>query len=178
MKKHKSFALVLTIPLFLAGNLSLRFPLQSTPSTPTEASTDESINWMTLEEALSECRLRGKLILVDIYTDWCGWCKTMDEDTFQDRTVIRFINKYYYPVRFNAEAEGPVEFAGDQYQLVNAGKKEIHTLAYKLLEGRLSYPSFVVLDPYLKTVHITKGYWEPEPFLVEIKWIVHKNGGL
>lgn len=142
---------------------------------PAEAASASAIQWMTLEQAIDACRRRGRLILIDMYTDWCRWCKEMDRDTFCDPKVAAYINKYYYPVKFNVEKAGPVQFRGKTYRLLDAGSKQIHALAWKLLDGKLGYPAFVVLDPNLRTVHVTKGYWKPEPFLAEIKWLVRQQ---
>jgi len=162
------FSVLLLLPL--TGTVQ-----QSLPDTPPEVPPASSIQWMTFDQAIDACRRRGRLILIDMYTDWCRWCKEMDRDTFRDPKVAAYINKYYYPVKFNVEKAGPVHFRGKTYQLLDAGSKQIHALAWELLDGKIAYPAFVVLDPYLRTVHVTKGYWKPEPFLTEIKWLVRQH---
>ncbi|HLT51685.1 MAG TPA: DUF255 domain-containing protein, partial [Arenibacter sp.] len=49
----------------------------------------QNITWLSWEEAvkLAETEKDPKKIFVDVYTDWCGWCKKMDKDTFQDPKV-------------------------------------------------------------------------------------------
>jgi thiol:disulfide interchange protein len=42
------------------------------------------INWLSLEEASSLYESNPKPMFIDVYTDWCGWCKKMDASTFQD----------------------------------------------------------------------------------------------
>ncbi len=34
------------------------------------------------DAAFAEAREGEKLVLVDLYADWCGWCKVMDKDVF------------------------------------------------------------------------------------------------
>ena len=40
---------------------------------------------------------------MDMYTVWCGPCKMLDKNTFHNKDVADYINKYYYAVKFNAE---------------------------------------------------------------------------
>jgi len=52
------------------------------PLAPKERAIDAAINWLTWEEAISKCKVQKRKLLVDVYTDWCGWCKRMDQATF------------------------------------------------------------------------------------------------
>src|SRR5437879_4512547 len=61
------------------------------------------IKWMSFEEAVKKSNQEPRKLLIDVYTNWCGWCKKMDATTYQDKDIIDYINKKYYPVRFNAE---------------------------------------------------------------------------
>ena len=47
------------------------------------------IAWrMDLDAATSEARQSGKVLMVDVYTDWCEWCKVLDTKTYTDPKVI------------------------------------------------------------------------------------------
>ena len=126
---------------------------------------DTTIKWYTFEEAIAAHRKNPKKIFIDTYTDWCRWCKVMDQKTFTNPDVIRYLNKNFYAVKFNAEQKEPVTFQGHTYEFVPSGRKGIHTLAYSLLDRQASYPSFVLLDEGLNRLGIIKGYKAPEPFL-------------
>ena len=60
------------------------------------------IDWIELDNN-TEIKNNGKKIIIDLYTDWCGWCKVMDRNTFTDKQVIEYINNYFLPVKFDAE---------------------------------------------------------------------------
>lgn len=124
-----------------------------------------TIKWYTLEEAIQANQKSEKKLFIDIYTDWCRWCKVMDEKTFQDPTVIKYMNENFYAVKFNAEQQTSINFKGKEYGFMPGGRKGIHSLAYNLLDRQASYPSFVVLDANLNRKNIIKGYKAPEPFL-------------
>lgn len=124
----------------------------------------ETIQWMTWEEAMAKQKVEKRKIIVDIYTDWCVWCKRMEEGTFQKANIAQFINENYYPVKFNAEQRKDIQFKGKTYGFVNQGKNGYHELAAEITRGRLGYPSVVFLDEELEVIQAINGYKDPEEF--------------
>ncbi len=61
------------------------------------------IRWHSFEEGISLAKKQNKLILMDIYAKWCHWCNVIENTTYRDEKVIQLINKYYIPVRVDAE---------------------------------------------------------------------------
>lgn len=57
-------------------------------------------------KALERAKAEKKPMLIDFYTDWCGWCKVQDTTTWKDLNVARFANNYLVPVKLDAEREG------------------------------------------------------------------------
>lgn len=128
--------------------------------------------WYTLEKAMELNKKNPKKIFIDIYTDWCGWCKRMDSTTFKDSTLRVYLAANFYPVKFNAERADSIVFAGKTYKNLNPGKpRSTHQLTIKLLQGQLSYPSYVVLNSQLALIKIEKGYKIPSDMLIILKYI-------
>lgn len=136
------------------------------------------IKWMTFEEALAANQKEQRKIFIDVYTDWCGWCKVMDKKTFTDQTVIDYMNEHYYAVKFNAEKEDPIVFQGKNFELVDGGRRPIHTLAYAMLDGQLSYPSYVYFNESVQRITISKGFKDAGRFLKELETIEQNGGGI
>ncbi len=104
------------------------------------------IKWYDFETAMKLNKKNPKPIMIDVYTDWCGWCKHMMKTTFTNPQIANYINTYYYPVRLNAESNDTIEYKDSAFVSVKRGNKYIQTLAYTLLDGRMSYPSIVYID--------------------------------
>jgi thiol:disulfide interchange protein len=56
----------------------------------------------SFDEALTRARNEKRILLVDVYTDWCGWCKKLDREVFADSRVAEAARSLI-AVRINAE---------------------------------------------------------------------------
>ena len=69
---------------------------------------ESSIKWYPIEEAIELAQQNNKKIFIEVYTDWCKWCKRLDETTFKDEKIISMINEHFYAVKFDAEMQRPI----------------------------------------------------------------------
>lgn len=130
--------------------------------------SQETIKWLSLQEAEKEMAKKPKKLLIDVYTDWCGWCKVMDQQTFQHPTIAKIVNQYYYPVKFNAEQKEDIVFRGNTYKFIPEGRNGYNELAAVMLQGKLSYPTIVYMDEEFNVIQPVPGFYKPvdiEPVL-------------
>ena len=128
----------------------------------------ESINWITFEEALGRSAKEPKKIYMDIYTEWCGWCKKMDKSTFTDPHVISYLNKYFYSVKLDAETKDTITYKTKDYTFVTAYKS--NEVAAYLLNGQMGYPTSVYLDEKTDPITAVPGYYTAEQLLPILKY--------
>jgi len=121
-------------------------------------SAQEQIKWVSFEEALDLHIKENKKLFVDVYTDWCSWCKKMDKTTFMNPVIVEYINRNYLPVKFDAEQKESIQFKGREYTFVRQGRKGYHELAAAITRGQLSYPTYVFLDEELNVIQPVPGY--------------------
>ncbi len=131
--------------------------------------TPEGLSWYAIDDLEAMKDIKGKKVLVDMYTSWCGWCKVMDKKTFTDPAVVEYLNENFVLVKFNAEQREPVTFKGETYEWIRGGRKGVNKLAMKLMSGRLAYPTMVYLDDNLELIKASAGYKKPDQLLAELQ---------
>jgi len=123
------------------------------------------LKWYSLSEAMKLNQTTPKKFLIDIYTDWCGWCKVMDKNTFGHSKIAAIINTYFYAVKFNAEKDADIEFKGKTYKLnIDPNtKKGYNELTPVLMNNQSAgYPSICYMDETLTIIQTISGYQTPE----------------
>ncbi len=118
--------------------------------------------WMEFETGIEKAAKENKHSLIDFYTDWCHWCKVMDEKTFQEKSVSSYLGERFISVRIDAENEKKsVHFRGKTYTYPEL------TRAF----GVTGFPSLAFLNQEGELVTIIPGYVPAEEFLVILKYI-------
>ncbi|MGB1206801.1 MAG: thioredoxin family protein [Chitinophagales bacterium] len=122
-----------------------------------------AIQWITLSELEQKIKKEPRKVMFDLYTGWCGWCKRMDRDTFQNPEVASYINENFYAVKFDAETSTTVNFNGNAYEFVPGRRRGTNMLATRLIlgeksTGRVGYPTIAFLDENLNRIDAFPGY--------------------
>ena len=118
----------------------------------------EKVKWYSFTEAVELNKAEPRMMVVDVFTDWCGWCKRMDANTFSDPVVAEYMNKHFYPVKLDGEEKKDITIGEHTYKFVDNGRRGYHELSAAILQGRMSYPSIAYLDSKLQVVQIVPGY--------------------
>ena len=145
----------------------------------TEAAIDTSeIKWMTIDEVQVAMKKEPRKVFMDVYTDWCGWCKVMDKKTFTNKELIKYLNTKFYSVKLNAEHKDEIRFMGKMYKL--SSDNRTHELAVELLKGYMSYPSTIVMEENFQNPQAIQGFQEASFFEVVLKYLgenIYKTQG-
>ena len=126
------------------------------------AQEEQLVKWYTIEEVQELVKSSPRKIYIDMYTDWCGWCKVMDKKTFTNQGIADHLNNNFYAVKFDAEGKENVTFKNQTFKFVAQGSRGYHELAAALMQGKMSYPTSVFLDENLNIISPLPGYQKPE----------------
>jgi thioredoxin-related protein len=129
-----------------------------------DVSSQEKVKWYSITEAIELNSQEPRMMVIDVYTDWCGWCKRMDANTFNHPVIAEYMNNYFYPVKLNAEGKEDIKIGERTYKFVDNGSRGYHELAAAILQGRMSYPSIAYLNPALQVVQVVPGYKNASQF--------------
>lgn len=144
----------------LLFSLTLAALMISGTSFKSPAPNGEGVKWMTIEEAQAANQQHPKKVMIDVYTEWCGWCKRMDATTYTNPEIIRYINENFYAVKFDAEDRSTIHFNGKDYKYVPQSPRGYNELAAQILNGQMSYPTVCYFDESLNQITAVPGYMD------------------
>lgn len=133
--------------LFILGGLIL--VLAIVPMLRRPASQSSGIIWNTEpEQAFAQVADGKRAVLTFLYTDWCGYCRQMDQTTFQDPALISRMASDYSWLRLNAENDPAGAEMRDHF-------------------GVSGFPTLLILDESGEEIDRLQGF-VPAPQFVEM----------
>lgn len=131
----------------------------------------EGIQWLTIEEAFAKVQKEPRKVMIDLYTDWCGWCKVMDRETFKNKAVVDYVNKNFYAVKLDAEQKEGITLGQQKFKYLEQSGRGINEIALALTNNQPSYPTTVFLDDKFNMIQPLAGYLKPREFHQVITFI-------
>lgn len=144
----------------------IRFLLRSIATvvlvlTPLTAMAAPTVKWKGWDNGLKDAKGSDRPVLVDVYTDWCGWCKRMDRDVYAQPEVQEYLSKRFVTVKINAEADVAGTYEGKAYTS--------RSLAQRFRVN--GFPTTIFLRSDGQHIANVPGYVPADRFLLLLKYI-------
>jgi thiol:disulfide interchange protein len=110
---------------------------------------------LTFADALKLAKKERKIIMVDYYTTWCGWCKRLDRDTYSSDEIGKYADENIISLKLDAE------------------KGEGIALAKKA--NVTGFPTIIFYNSDGKELYRVVGYKKAPDFIQEMMAAVDKN---
>ncbi len=124
------------------------------------------VKWMDFNEGYALAKKKNKIMLVDVYTEWCGWCKKMDRDAYAKPAISQVLNTDFVSVKFNPEITNVTySYEGKSY----TGEQLAGVISNYQISG---YPTTIFIYPKQKKSEVVVGYKNAEqmaPILADMK---------
>ena len=125
------------------------------------AQPDNSIQWHDFDAGMAKARASDKYAFIEVYTDWCTYCKQMEEVTFKSEPVLNQLKEKFVPIKLNAEATDSVTWQGEKY-----ASNELATIW-----GVTSYPTMLFFNSEGKIVGAFPSYADPDLMVKLLSYI-------
>ncbi|MEO8766040.1 MAG: DUF255 domain-containing protein [Ginsengibacter sp.] len=126
----------------------------------------ERPDWMKFNELSEKLKAEPKPVIIDLYTNWCYWCKVMDKKTYTSSKVISYINEHFYAVKLDAETKDAIQWNGREYNF-NSNYK-VNDFTMYVTSGQPGFPTTVIFADEQSEPVSVQGFLEPkeiEPIL-------------
>lgn len=124
------------------------------------------IDWINISAA--DSGNAGKPVLIDLYTDWCGWCKVMDRKTYTNKALAAYVSEKFYAVKVDAESRSAIKWKGKTFLFSSTYKA--NEFAVFLTNGRLAFPTTVIIPADGSEPQAVAGYMKPNEMELFLKY--------
>jgi len=160
-KRDKIMVLVILLVIIFFFGLKSYFKIDEQNAVAVEEAKPLALNWLSYNEGLALAEKENKYILIDFYTDWCGYCKKMDKETYSKEEVKKFLNENFVVVKVNAESDNKVVENGEEIT-----ERELAKL-YQVS----GYPTTWFLESNHSRIAPLPGYVTTEQFIPVLSYI-------
>ena len=123
------------------------------------AFADTGVAWTKqVDKGLQAAKDEHKYVLADVYTDWCVWCKRLDQQTFSNDGVSAFLGDKFVCIKVNAEDHGEGTKLAQKYKV----------------DG---FPCALVFDQQGKFIGKIVGFLPPEEYQAKVTQIIENPPG-
>lgn len=134
------------------------------------------INWITMNEALALQKENPKKIMIDVYTNWCGPCKMLDKQTFQNEDVAKYVNEHFYAVKFNGEGNEALTYRENKFTNPNydASRANSRNSSHQFADflGLKGYPTIAFFDEKAQFIYPLTGFYKPQELEFYLKLFI------
>lgn len=124
-------------------------------------SDEKVVQWNNFQDGLELAKSENKKVLINVYTDWCKWCKKMDSEVFTNLDVLQYINNKFIPVKFNGESSNKIVYEGESFS---------HSEFIQAF-GINGFPATIFLTSEGDPITVLPGFHKPDEYLRILKFI-------
>ena len=131
------------------------------PDAKAEAKGGEKVQWLSFDAAVAKAQKENKHVVVDVYTNWCGWCKVMDRQTYGNADVAAYLMENFALAKVNGESAAKLMWQG----------KTLTEREFAKAVGVTGYPATYFMKPNSDILGGVAGYIKAPDMLIYTKYV-------
>lgn len=136
--------------------ISIWITAATLPPAWADAPPKTGIQWTPYQEGVALGKQNGKKIFLNFYADWCRYCAMMNKTTFEDKSVISYLNDNFISIKVNTDKDQKIAMKyninqlPDNWFVAQNGEQIGNMLGYLPPEQLLPLLKFIHTDSYKK----------------------------
>jgi len=160
-KRNKMIVLVIILVIIFFFGLKPYFKINKQNVEAVEETKPLTLNWLSYDEGLTLAEKENKYVLIYFYTDECGWCKKMVDQTYSNEEVKKILSDKFVAVKIDARSENKVIENGE----------EISEKKLAILYQVSGYPTTWFIENNHTKIAPLPGYVATEQFIPVLDYI-------
>lgn len=161
----KKYLPILALTILLSAGISCAGNKKAEKTAENKVPNTAKVEWITFDSAMEKAGAEKRYVVVDFYTDWCKWCKVMEEKTYTDTLVIKALKEKFVTTKINGESSENITFKG-----------KVMTQQDFTMGMRVSgFPSTLFMDSDGTVLGILPGYIEAPSYRKILSYITTES---
>ena len=124
-------------------------------------SSARKLEWLAFDAAAEKAAKQNKHMIVDIYTNWCGWCRVMERETYGNAEVATYLTENFVLAKVNGESPSKLHWNGEELSERQFARKV----------GVSGYPATYFMKPNSELLGGVPGFIRPPDFMIYTKYV-------